>query len=120
MEEGPAGPHKKELMLEFCIGSLTEACMFFLRSAQNDLNMNQQINKQTVSKLEEKITELKQELTNLKNSFESKSRQFDSDKAHFEARETQLKENLENLKQDKEKLEQDYKNRLATEKKDAQ
>jgi len=26
MEEGPAGPHKKELMLDFCIGSLSEAC----------------------------------------------------------------------------------------------
>jgi len=26
MEEGPSGPHKKELMLDFCIGSLGEAC----------------------------------------------------------------------------------------------
>lgn len=33
MEEGPDGPQKKELMLEFCIGSLSEASMFFLRTA---------------------------------------------------------------------------------------
>ena len=119
MEEGPAGPHKKELMLEFCIGSLSEACMFFLWSAQNDLNMAQQINKQTVLKLEEKVNDLKQELTALKNTHENKSWQYDLEKAHFEAREAQLKENLDAVKQDKEKLETEYKQRLSTEKKEA-
>lgn len=87
MEEGPSGPHKKELMLEFCIGSLSEASQFFLWSAQNDIQMNSQIFKQTVSKLEEKITELKTELTSVKSTLETKIWTFESEKAHLEARE---------------------------------
>lgn len=120
MEEGPSGPHKKEHLLEFCIGSLSEACSFFLRSAQNDLNMNLQMHKQIVLKLEEKITELKGELNTIKSTFETKQRQFESEKAHYEAREISLKENIDQLKQDKEKTENDLKTRLAAEKKEAQ
>lgn len=60
--------------------------------------MSQQINKQTVLKLEEKVNELKQELTTLKNNYEHKTWSFDLEKAHFEAWEAQLKENLETVK----------------------
>lgn len=118
MEEGPPGPHKKELMLEFCIGSLSEACSYFLRTAENDTSMTKQMNDQTVSKLEEKIVELKEELIQTKTVLENKMRSLETDKAHLEAREQTLQEHVEQIKTDKEKSEVEFKQRLSTEKKE--
>lgn len=67
--------------------------------------MNEQIHKQSILKLEEKISELKTELTQLKTALETKVRQYESDRAHLEAWEMALKENYETMKVEKEKTE---------------
>jgi len=119
MEEGPPGPHKREIMLDFCINSLGEACQFFIRSAENDLKMQRSMDEQTIKKLEEKVSELKEELSEAKNSLETKLRQSETEKAHLMAKEQTLQESINTLKSDKEKSEAEFKERIASEKKQA-
>jgi len=120
MEEGPPGPHKREIMLDFCINSLGEACQFLIRSADNELKMQTSMSEQTIKKLEEKVTELKEELSESKNSLETKLRQSETEKAHLFAKEQTLQETLNNVKADKDKADADFKERISSEKKQAQ
>ena len=120
MEEGPPGPHKREIMLDFCINSLGEACQFFIRTADNELKMQTSMSEQTIKKLEEKVTELKEELSESKNSLETKLRQSETEKAHLFAKEQTLQETLNNVKADKDKADADFKERISSEKKQAQ
>ena len=74
-------------MLEFCIRSITDGCDYFLRTAQNELTMNEKMNKEAKSKMEEHVKELKEELSTAKASLENKVRDLQSEKAHLEAKE---------------------------------
>jgi len=52
MENGPPGPFKRTLLLEFVQQAMAEAADFFNRTVQNELDLQSQISKDHLSNLE--------------------------------------------------------------------
>lgn len=113
------GLFKNEL-LEFCIHQLSQACMYFIRSTENEITNMKMLNEQMVKKLEEKVQELKDELKDSKSQLENRVRSLETDKAHLEAKEQTLQESVQQLRLEKDKVETDFKQRLQQEKKESQ
>jgi hypothetical protein len=59
LENGPPGPNRKEILLEFCLKAVMESSEFFIGNIHNEMNLQNQIMSDTVKKLEEEIKELK-------------------------------------------------------------
>ncbi len=47
LENGPKGPYRKEICLEFCYQCLSEGAEFFNKGISNELNLQLQIAEQT-------------------------------------------------------------------------
>ena len=85
-DNGPPGPQRKAIMLEFCLRALTEGCDYFIRTIQNELNLKDTLNAEKITKLEQYHSELKSELAGTKDKFEGRVRELENERAHVEAR----------------------------------
>ena len=55
VENGPPGPNRKTIMLEFVVWAVADASEYFLRSITHELKLSSKMNKETVIKLEANI-----------------------------------------------------------------
>lgn len=119
LDNGPPGPNRKSIMLEFCLRALVEGCDFFIQNLSNEVELTSKLNEESVSKLEKYQQELKTELTSTKEIMEQKLRAVESDKAHIAAREQTMRDQMVELKKDKEELEKEFRGRMEQEKQEA-
>ncbi len=119
-DNGPPGPNRKSIMLEFCLRALVEGCDYFIRTIQNELSLKDQLNNEKISKLEQYQKELKSDLSSTKDKLESRVRELENERAHVEAKAQSFQDQLETLKKDKEAIEQEWRERLDTEKTECQ
>lgn len=61
MEQGPPGPQRHLIMLEFMQNVMAEAASFFSKTIQNELNLQSSISKDQVSSLQTQLKEQKSE-----------------------------------------------------------
>jgi len=94
LDNGPPGPHRKSIMLEFCLWAMIEGCDYFLRTLTNELWLWESLNQETISKLESYSKELKSELAKVKDSMDTRIRAAEQEKAHLAAKEQNLWESL--------------------------
>ena len=52
-DSGPPGPHRKEIMLEYCMKAIMESAEFFISHISNELNLQKTISEDTTKKLKE-------------------------------------------------------------------
>ena len=120
LENGPQGPNKRLLMLEFTQRAITEAGDFFSKSIMNELFLHQQINADQHKNLEQQIKEMKSDHVREKDHFESKLRQSEIDKAELSAIEQSLREGLDRIQLEKESLERELLERQDSQKREFQ
>jgi len=72
-------------MLEFTHRALVEGCDYFIRTIQNELNLQENLTKEKITKLESYQKELKQELVQTKEAMEGRVRILENEKAHNDA-----------------------------------
>lgn len=44
LDNGPPGPNRKSIMLEFCLWALIDGCDFFLWTVTNELRLRETLN----------------------------------------------------------------------------
>lgn len=119
LEQGPKGPQRKEICLEFCYKCLSEGAEYFNKGISNELYLQQQISEQTQKKLRSELQDCKQEFQDEHKQLEGKVRQLDVEKAELSAKEQSTREQLQMIVKDKERLEQDTDQKLQSIKKDS-
>ncbi len=64
LDNGPPGPHRKSIMLEFCLDAVAKGSEYFVRTMKNELDLTSQLNKETITNLEQSNKELKADINN--------------------------------------------------------
>lgn len=85
MENGPPGPNRRLLLLEFTQRAITEAADFFSKSIMNEFTLHQQINAEQQRNLEQQLKEMKSDHHREKDNFEQKLRMSEIEKAELSA-----------------------------------
>lgn len=119
LEKGPPGPNREAICQEHVINALAEGAAFFQRNLENELKLQQKLGQESQVKLEARIQELKSDLNACKDDYENKMRSSENQKAQLIAKEQSMREALAELKQEKERNDKEWKERLQTEKSDA-
>ena len=87
LEQGPQGPYRRVIMLEFCQRALNEAADHFARKLYSDLDVQKALSEETIRKLEEQIAELREEHKKDTESFSSKVKILETARAELAAKE---------------------------------
>lgn len=120
LNEGPKGPYRKEICLEFVYKCLSEGAEYFNKGISNELYLQQQISEQTQKKLRSELQDCKQEYHDQHQQLETKFRQLDVEKAELGAKEQSTREHLQMIVKDKERVEQDSELKLQALKKESE
>ncbi len=59
LNQGPPGPNRKTILLEFCLDAMGKASEFFIWQIKSELDLTSTLNKEAIIKLEETTKELK-------------------------------------------------------------
>ena len=97
MENGPPGPHKRLIMLEFVQQAICDSASYFTKTILNELSLQGTLATEQVKNLESQIKEVKGDHSREKEYYEVKLRASEVDKAELSAIEQSLRENLERL-----------------------
>jgi hypothetical protein len=116
VENGPQGPNKKQIILEFMQKSLTDAATFFLRHIQQEIELQKAISQDVQVKLEAEILEMKQDGSKEKNFMMQKLSQLETEKSELEVKEQNLRETMTQLKNHSSKFESEIRAELIHEK----
>lgn len=112
IENGPPGPNRMTVLMEFINKCLTEAAEFMFRHQENELKLEQNISEDKISKLQSSLSELKEENTNKLNNIEMKLRNNEIEKAEFAAKEQSTREALTQKTKEYQQLENDMSERV--------
>ena len=107
LEQGPPGPRRKELLLDFCNEKHSEASDYFLKNATNELQLTQQLSAENYSRLETELRETKEELLKQRDVSQRKTTSLESEKAELTALTQSLKEQVQNLRSERERVEKE-------------
>lgn len=120
IENGPPGPYRRVIMLEFVTRAVTDAAEFFSKTIVNELELQKTILGEQYKNLESQIKELKYDHNREKEHFEAKIRSTEVEKAELSAIEMSLRENLERLQQEKNAAERELQDKMDHLKKELQ
>jgi hypothetical protein len=87
IENGPPGPYRRIILLEFIQRAIADASDYFTKTLQNEIYLQNTISSDTVVKLEERVNELKEEVRKSKDGFDSKIKTLETEKAELSAKE---------------------------------
>ena len=62
LENGPPGPHTHSILLEFCLKQMIEGCEYFLKTIENELNLQGKLNDEHVKNIEAQNSEMKHDI----------------------------------------------------------
>ena len=120
IENGPPGPNRKSIMLDFCQKCLIEASDYFTKTLRNKLELDKALADENINRMTKEIDELKEESIRVSYSYLSKIRMLENQKAELLAREQGLRENVASLIKDKDFSEKSLKEKIDLEKKQFQ
>ena len=118
VEQGPPGPMKQVIMLNFVQEMICEAASFFTKRVQDQLKSQTLISTEEINELKVQITELQTRMRSESEAFETRIREKDMAKTELQASEEALKQILETEKQGKKALEKEHAKKLAVLKKE--
>lgn len=107
MEQGPQGPRRKELLLDFCTAKHSEASDYFLKNVSNELQVTQQLSSENYSRLESELRETKEELLKQRDTFQRRLTSVESEKAELTALGNSLKEQVQHLRTERDRVEKE-------------
>lgn len=120
LENGPSGPYRRIIMLEFIQRAMGEAAEYFSKTILNELELQKVISGEQYKNLELQVKELKGDHVREKEHLESKLRSVEIQKAELSAIEQSLKESYERLQQEKNAAERELQEKYDNEKKSLQ
>ena len=107
ISQGPPGPQRKELLLDFCNGRNSEASDYFLKNVSNELQLTQQLSSENYTRLEVELRETKEELLKQRDTSQRKLTGLESEKAELSALSQSLKEQVQHLRTERERVEKE-------------
>ena len=107
LDQGPQGPRRKELLLDFCVAKHSEASDYFLKNVSNELKVSQQLNTENYSRLETELRETKEELLKQRDNFQRRLTSAESEKAELTALSNSLKEQVQHLRSERDRVEKE-------------
>lgn len=107
LEQGPLGPKRKELMLNFCNEKNSEASDYFLKNVSNELQLTQQLSSENYTRLEAELRETKEELLKQRDMYQRKLTSLESEKAELSALTQSQKEQVQHLRTERERIEKE-------------
>ena len=118
LENGPPGPHRKTLMLEYCQRMQSEVADMFFNKLRTELELEKSVNQSTMQKMEQMNNELKEEYKTEIEKMSGKLRIIETEKVEFSAKEQGLRENCNSLLKEKFALEREMAEKLDEQAKD--
>ena len=103
--QGPQGPYRRVIMLEFCQRALNEAENTSLRKLLSDLDIQKTLTEDKINQMKEQINELKEEHRKDTENYGTQLKELENTKADLSAKEQNLRENLAALAKEKEEME---------------
>lgn len=106
-ENGPQGPSRKEIILDFSQNKLSVTADYFIKYLTNDAETKELLTNQKISQLETEVRESKEDSVRERNDWQRRITVSESERTELQAREQSLRDQLLVLKQEKEKIETD-------------
>ncbi len=120
LENGPPGPNRKVILLEYCQRVLDEVADMFYKKALGELDLQKTLTQDTVQKLEAQVAELKEEHKKEFDQQTLKLRALESERAELSAKEQGLRESCNTILKEKAAAEKELREQLDEEKKESQ
>ena len=117
MENGPPGPNRKTLVLEYCEKMQGEVAGIFENKFLSEIELQKTLTQDQVQKLESQVSELKEEHRAEINAISTKIRFLEAEKAELSAKEQALRENYNSTIKEKDSIQRELEERLSEEKK---
>ena len=114
LDQGPPGPTRKEIMLEFLLKAITEASEFFMTNQYNEMNIQMKLAEEQTKKLQQELTDMKSEQKEKLDSIEHKLRKSEVEKAELAAKEQSVREAYQQAQNDKTQIENEMAQKLQT------
>ena len=119
LENGPQGPNRRIIMLEYCQKALNETAGMFSRKLTSEMELQKTLMQDATQKLESQIAEMKEEARRDNEEAASKLRNLESLKAELTAKEQGLRENYNTLLKEKAASEKELSEKIDEERKTA-
>ncbi|OMJ79820.1 hypothetical protein SteCoe_20069 [Stentor coeruleus] len=103
-----------EILYEFLVESISSGGDFFIKNLMNELNLQKDLVKDTVTRIENDFKETKDGLVKERDELRLKLSASENEKIELSLREKSATEKLEELKSDKENIEKDSRNIIKT------
>eukprot|EP01022_Parablepharisma_sp_SALTPOND_P026536 TRINITY_DN64349_c3_g1_i1.p1 TRINITY_DN64349_c3_g1~~TRINITY_DN64349_c3_g1_i1.p1 ORF type:complete len:1293 (-),score=318.68 TRINITY_DN64349_c3_g1_i1:5706-9584(-) len=120
LEQGPQGPYRRVMMLEFCQRALNDAAEYFVRKISSDFEIQKTLSQDEIKKFESQVAELREEHKKDSETLSFKLRSLESARAELAAKEEALKESLQAVSVEKESTEKALKDQLEEERRTSQ
>ncbi len=120
LENGPCGPNKRVIMLEFVQKVQADAAEYIGKTISNELELQKTISGDQITKLSRELKEVKGEHSREKEDFEMKLRSIEVQKAELSAVEQNLRENVLHLQSEKLSIEREMSERIEQERRSGQ
>ena len=120
MENGPPGPNRRSLMLEYCQKVLSETADIFTKKISSEVELEKTLAQDTAMKLENQIAELREEHKMETDSMAIKMRILETEKAELSAKEQGMRENCNTILKEKAVREKDLLEKLDESKKESE
>jgi len=120
IENGPPGPNRKALLLEYIQKVQKETADMFNKKLFSELELQKTLTQDTVQKLENQISEMKEEHKAENDNMASKIRFLETEKAELAAKEQGLRENCNTILKEKSALEKQMLEKLDEAKKESE
>ena len=119
-QHGPLGPKREEILLDFCLASVSDASDHFLKKVSKETTLQKQLNEDKIVQLKTEIQELKTSFSQEKQALQTKASQAESEKSEALVREETLREQVSDTKAEKERIEKEMKDYTKTLKQEIQ
>ena len=120
IENGPPGPNRLILMLEFCQKAQSEVARAFLSKCLSEIELQKTLAEDNTKKLENQILELKEDYETGADSMTYKIRNLEMEKAELSAKEQGLRENCNMMLEERILREKEMDEKLAEVKEEAE
>jgi chromosome segregation ATPase len=117
LQNGPPGPNRKALMLEYCQKAQAEVASIFESKLVPEIELQSTLSRETMQKLEVQIAELKEEHRAETNSMATKIRLLETERTELSAKEQGLREDCNAMRKEKESIQRELEERYSEEKK---
>jgi chromosome segregation ATPase len=114
LEHGPQGPHRREIVQEFCISKFSAVSDRFVKILANELEIHQQITSEKIIKLESELRENKEEILKDRDEWQRRLTTAESDRTELSIKESSLREQLQGLKMERDRVEKELRDSLKS------